>query len=325
MASIRDVAKKANVSPATVSRVLNRSGYVSENAKSKTIKAMIELDYTPNELARNLFHKKTKIIGVLVPDVAHPFFSQFVKYVEAELYEYGYKTMICDTTKEHNSEVEYLDMLNRHIVDGIITGVHSLSVEEYLKIKKPIVALDRYLGDSIPIVGVDHKKGGKLAAEKLISCGCKHVIQFQGFRAVKTPSHERHEEFARVMKENNILVHSYELEWNRFDSSYFQNVVHKIFQKYPGVDGMFGTDLLAIFCLKEALRHNKRVPEDIKIIAYDGTYVTELMNPSITAIVQPIQELAKECVSLVLKLADGKIYKNKRVILDVKLHEGQTT
>lgn len=325
MASIRDVAKRANVSPASVSRALNGSGYVSEEAKSKIIKAMIELDYTPNELARNLFHKKTKIIAVLVPDIAHPFFSEFVKHVEAELYEHGYKTMICDTVKEHNYEVEYLDMLKRHIVDGIITGVHSLSVEEYLKIEKPIVALDRYLGESIPVIGVDHKKGGALAAQKLISCGCKEVVQFQGSRAVKTPSHERHEEFEKIMQENNILVHSYELKWNIFDNLYFEKVVYEIFEKYPDVDGMFGADLLAISYLKEALKHNKRVPEDIKIIAYDGTYVTKLMNPSITAIVQPIDKLAKECVKLVLRLADGKLYKNKKVILDVQLHEGETT
>ena len=113
---------------------------------------MRELDYTPNELARNLFHKKTGIIAVLVPTVAHPFFAEFVEYVEAELYNCGYKTMLCNTVKEENAELEYLDMLNRHIVDGVITGVHSLDVEEYLKIHKPIVALDRYLGEDIPVV-----------------------------------------------------------------------------------------------------------------------------------------------------------------------------
>ena len=325
MASIRDVAKEANVGATTVSRVLNDTGYVSAKTKDKVNKAMDKLNYTPNELARNLFHTKTGIIAVLVPDVAHPFFSEFVKYMEIELYEAGFKTMLCNTIKVHNCELEYLDMLNRHIVDGIITAVHSLEIEEYLKINKPIVALDRYLGADIPVVGVNHKLGGEMAAKKLIESGCKCVVQFQGSLAVKSPAHDRHISFRRVMEENNIKTYSYELEWNRFDNSYFKKVVHQMFEIHPEIDGVFGTDLLAISYFKEAVKKNKKVPGDIKIVAYDGTYVTELMSPSITSIVQPIDQLAKECTQLITELIKGKKYKNKRIILDVELREGETT
>ena len=123
MASIRDVAKKANVGAATVSRVLNNSGYVSEETRQKIEDAMKELNYTPNELARQLFYKKTGIVAVLVPTVGHPFFSDFVDKTEKELYKKGYKTMVCNTIKEENAELDYLDMLNRHIVDGVIRGI----------------------------------------------------------------------------------------------------------------------------------------------------------------------------------------------------------
>lgn len=212
MASIRDVAKKANVGPTTVSRVLNNSGYVSDETRQKIEEAMRELDYTPNELARNLFHRKTGIIAVLVPTVAHPFFAEFVEYVEAELYNCGYKTMLCNTVKEENAELEYLDMLNRHIVDGVITGVHSLDVEEYLKIHKPIVSFDRYLGEDIPVVAVNHKRGGRLAAEELISSGCKSVLHFRGALEVESPYHDRHYEFERIMKKITwIHIH---MNWN---------------------------------------------------------------------------------------------------------------
>ena len=147
----------------TVSRVLNNSGYVSEETRQKIEDAMKELNYTPNELARQLFHKKTGIVAVLVPTVGHPFFSDFVDKIEEELYKKGYKTMVCNTIKEGNAELDYLDMLNRHIVDGVISGVHTLEEEEYRKIKKPIVALDRYLGEEIPVVTSNHTKGGQLA------------------------------------------------------------------------------------------------------------------------------------------------------------------
>ena len=103
MASIRDVAKKANVGPATVSRVLNNSGYVSEESRRRIEQAMMELDYTPNELARNLFRKKTGIVALLVPSISHPFFAAFVEKAEEALHSRGYKTMLCNTAKEENA------------------------------------------------------------------------------------------------------------------------------------------------------------------------------------------------------------------------------
>ncbi len=225
MASIKDVAQKAGVGVGTVSRVLNNSGYVSDETREKIEEAMKNLQYTPNELARNLYHKKSGIIAVLVPTVEIPFFAELVHNIEAELYNEGFKIMLCNTDKAHNAELEYLDMLNRHIVDGVITGVHSLDVEEYKKIKKPIVAFDRYLGEDIPVVTVDHKEGGRLAAEILLKNGCKKIVHFRGATAVESPYHERHFEFARIMKEQGVECFDYELAWNKFDLEYYKYAV----------------------------------------------------------------------------------------------------
>ena len=325
MAGIKDVAKRACVGVGTVSRMLNNSGYVAKETREKIEIAMRELNYTPNELARNLYHKRTGIIAVLVPKVSNPFFSEFVDYVEAELYEIGFKMMLCTTAKASNAELEYLDMLNRHIVDGVITGVHSLDVEEYSKIHKPIVALDRYLGDHIPVVAVDHKEGGRLAAEVLINNGCKKILHFRGSTAVESPYHERHYEFERVMEKNNIKTYSYELEWNRFDSEYFREAVEDVFSKEIDFDGVFAVDRLAIECMNETIRRHLKVPRDVKFVAYDGTFVTEMVEPKMTAIVQPIKGLAKESVRLLNDLLSGKKYRNKQVVLGVKLRKGNTT
>ena len=122
MASIRDVAQKAGVGVGTVSRVINGSGYVAEDTRKKIESAIRELEYTPNELARNLFKNRTGIIGVLVPDLDHPFFSAFARETEIALYKAGYKVMICNTIGSSNRELDYLNMLDRNMVDGIITG-----------------------------------------------------------------------------------------------------------------------------------------------------------------------------------------------------------
>lgn len=325
MVGIKDVAKRAGVGVGTVSRMLNNSGYVADETRKKIEIAMKELSYTPNELARNLYHKRTGIIAVLVPNVSNPFFTKFVDYAEAELYVAGYKMMLCNTVKESNAEMEYLDMLNRHIVDGVITGVHSLEVEEYKKIHKPIVALDRYLGDHIPVVAVDHKAGGRLAAEALIRSGCKKVLDFRGSTAVESPYHQRHVEFERIMNENHIETYSYELEWNRFDSEYYREAVADVFSKQIEFDGVFAVDPLAIECMNETIRRHRKVPRDVKFVAYDGTFITELVEPKMTAVVQPVEELAKESVRLLRELISGKEYKNKQVVLGVKLRKGNTT
>lgn len=325
MAGIRDVAKLAGVGVATVSRVLNKTGYVSDETKKKILSAMEELNYTPNELARQLYHKKSGIIAVLMPDVSHPFFAELVKNIETMLYENGYKTMLCDTFKEKNSEQEYLDMLERNIVDGIITGVHSLEIESYLKIKKPVVAFDRVLGERIPVVRVDHMMGGRMAAELLWESGCRNVLQFQGAKVVESPSHIRHLEFEKYMRERGAEVRSIELQWNRFDSSYFREVTEKALEEYPDIDGVFGADLLVAYYMKAALRQGKRVPQDLKIVAYDGTYITETVTPEITAIVQPIGQIARELVGMICDMADGKTVKDHKILLEVSVRKGKTT
>lgn len=325
MASIKDVAKEAGVGVGTVSRLLNDSGYVSEEARAKIKDAMEKLNYTPNELARNLYHKKTGIIAVLVPNISNPFFAEFVDYVEAELYNEGFKMMLCNTAKVHNAEKEYLDMLNRHIVDGVITGVHSLDVEEYKKIHKPIVAIDRYLGENIPVVTVNHKEGGRLAAEELIANGCRKILHFRGTEEIEAPYHERHYEFEKIMEMNHIETYTYELEWNRMDSTYYKKVVEDVFSKGIEFDGVFGVDRLAIECMNEAIRRHKKVPGDVKFVAYDGTFITEIVEPKLTAIVQPIEGLARESVKLIRKLIGGKSYKGKNVVLEAELRRGKTT
>ena len=163
MASIREVAQEAGVGVGTVSRALNGSGYVSPETRKKIEKAAKKLN-TPNELARNLYHNKTGIIGIIVPDLEHPFFSSLVKYIEMELYEQGYKTMICNTVGISRREQEYLDMLERNMADGIITASHGLEVSAYMKQAKPIVSIDRDLGPRIPLIGCDHGKGGRAHA-----------------------------------------------------------------------------------------------------------------------------------------------------------------
>lgn len=325
MATIQDVAEKAGVGVATVSRMLNGSGYVSAASRAKIQAAMRELNYTPNELARNLYHKRTGIIAVVVPTITHPFYAEFVNCAEMEIHRRDFKTMLCNASSGSEEELEYLDMLNRHIVDGVISGTHTMDTEAYHKIKKPIVSLDRYLGEDIPLVAVNHVKGGRLAAEALLKSGCKRVLHFRGETSVKGPYHDRHFEFSRVMRENGVEVYDYEMAWNRFDVEYYQQVVDDAFSSGLEFDGVFGVDQLAAICMNELLRRGLRIPEDVKLVGYDGTYISRMARIRMTTVVQPIDALARESVRLILDRMAGKQTKNERIMLDVSLRQGGTT
>lgn len=325
MVSIKDVARHAKVAPSTVSLVLNKTGYVSAETREKVERSMKELNYTPNELARNLYRNKTNIVGIIVPDASHPFFSTFIQYAEMCLYDHGYKTMVCSTINRKNGEEECIDMLKRQMMDGIIMGAHSLQLDIYENLNRPVVALDRYINDDIPIVRSDHKKVGELAAKRLLEAGCKKVVQGSGARIVSTPSHERHDAFRSYFESHGGTVYDMEMGWNHFDIAYNLEFAERIFREHPDADGIFAVDMLIVSCLQYARRHGIQVPEQMRMIACDGTFLTVGTERPVTAVVQPMEELACAAVENVIKLIDGSRMTKSETVFDVTLREGETT
>lgn len=325
MATIQDVAQKAQVGVATVSRVLNGSGYVKAETREKIQAAIRELNYTPNAMARNLYHRKTGNVALIVPEISHPYFAEFIDAAETALYGEGYQCMICNTKREQNYEAYYLDLLKQQRVDGIITGVHTLDIKQYQQIDRPIVALDRQLGSHIPCVAVNHEEGGRMAAEALIRSGCRKVLQVTGQSHVSTPSNRRHEVFERLMRESGAECINFLAKWNRFAYSDQREAALSIVEKYPDIDGFFGTDLIAATVIHAMRENGRRCPEDFSAVAYDGTYVSRLPYPDLTTIVQPIGELAATCVDLLMKQIRGEALSGTNIRLNVIYRQGKTT
>lgn len=324
MATIKDVAKQAGVGIATVSRMINGTGYVSENSRKRIEEAIRELNFIPNERARNFSKKKSGIVGVIIPDFQTPFYASFIRQVEIELYKYGYKTMVCNTVKISDREKEYIDMLDRNIVDGIITGALSVEDTVYQQIDKPIVSMDHDLGPRIPLIHSDHKKGGRLLAEYLVERGCKRVIQIGGLFRVNTPSNDRYTEFEKVMNQYHISVRTLEMEWNRMDYSYYVELMEKYEDELRGADGIFASDMGAIALYHFATDLGILVPEQLKIVGYDGIDFTKMVTPVITTICQNIPLIAKKCVDTIMKLIQGEEDIEYHQVVDVYLQEGGT-
>ena len=304
MTTIQDVARHAGVGAATVSRVLSGKGYVKQETKERVMQSIEALNYTPNEMARNLFHGKSGIIAVIIPELAHPFFSELVNAFEVSLCKVGYQTMVCNTFYEKNYELRYLEK----------------------SLQRPVIGLDRKLAETIPYVAADHEEGGRMAAQELIRSGCRNVVQFGEVEdSVITPSSQRHFVFRKVVEAHGITCSSYPKQPNYSAYNTYQESAARLFEEHPDVDGIFGTDLYAAACLQYALAHGIRVPQDVKIVAYDGTYMTRFLHPEMTTICQPIQQLADEAVRMITDMINGNEVKQKRVILPVSIRRGNTT
>ncbi len=330
MASITDVAKKAGVGIGTVSRVMSGKGYVSDKTKAKVLEAVRELNYVPNELARSLTQKRSNTIAVIVPNISNFFYSMMVNEIEQHLRVLGYKMLLGNSFGEKTNEKNYLDLLDQNLVDGIITASSLLKEERYANIDKPVVSLDSILSPKIPMVCSDHKDGGQKAARMLIQAGCRHVLQFRdsidaqikargkGARVTVEdfPYVLRHIEFERVIKEAGIQYD--EVPTNGAVGMVDQrHLAEETFSLYPDVDGIMATDIVALQYAHVALAHGKRIPEDLKVVAYDGTDLVKIFYPRLNAIVQPIPDLAQKAVDLLIRQINGENIEKKKHILPV--------
>lgn len=324
MASIREVARLAQVAPSTVSRALNGSGYVSEETKEKIREAVDELDYVPNQWIRNLYRQKTGIIGVLTPEIIHPYFSSLWSFLEIELHKYGYNMMLCNTSGKREIEREYLDTLERNLFDGMIIGAAFLPDKYYENIQKPILSLDRIIS-GVPLVTSDHVQGGEIAARKLVEKGCKNVLNLIDPEAKTVASSRSGERFIRIMRESGAEVVTEDFQW--VDAIHYSRSIRRareILNANPGLDGIMANDLCASAFMKVAAERGLSVPEDLKIIAYDGTYITDFNFRTVASIQQDVALIAKEAVGVLIKLINKQPMEMRDIYVPVHYKEGDT-
>ncbi|CAI6084320.1 HTH-type transcriptional regulator DegA [Paenibacillus sp. JJ-100] len=326
MATIHDVALKAGVSVTTVSRVLNNRGYISQKTRDKVYQTMNELNYRPNEIARSLLRKQSNLIGLIIPDVSHPFFGELASYIEYYAYKNGFKIMLCNSHMDPSKEREYVEMLKGNRVDGIIMGSHTLEVDEYVNLHSPIVTFDRQIGEDIPYISSDNYQGGVMAAELLLSKGRRHIAHICGNLGLNMLSNRRTTGFVDTLEAHGVKpIIIYETDLNVFDQQQYTELMDKLLTQYPQLDGLFVTsDLMAVHALKKTISSRYRVPEDIAIIGYDDSRAASYTVPGITTIRQPIEDMAKLAIDLIrCQIAEEQVKMEN--IFPVTLVERETT
>lgn len=316
IAKLTDVAELAGVSPTTVSRVINNKGYLSEKTKQKVQEAMKTLGYKPNNLARGLQGKSAQLIGLIFPNISNIFYSELIEYLEIELFKHGYKVIICNSQNDPAKEREYIEMLEANQVDGIISSSHNLGIDDYERVAAPIIAFDRNLAPNIPIISSDNFKGGKLAAKTLQKNGCQNIIMITGNDNTDSPTGLRALGFSFQIPEGKIFKVPNTLSTIRRE----MEIKSIIASNKP--DGIFvSDDLTAILTMKIAHQLELKIPDNLKIIGYDGTSFIENFFPQLTTIRQPIDEIASLIVDVLLKKIKGE-KASKDYILPISLLPG---
>ncbi|GIO22111.1 LacI family DNA-binding transcriptional regulator [Oceanobacillus sp. J11TS1] len=321
---IQDVAKVAGVSPTTVSRVLNDRGYISSKTKEKVFAAMEEINYVPNDLARSLYNKRSYLIGVIVPSTSHPFFGELVAHIEKICNEKGYKVLLCNSLHEADKEKKYWEMLHRNQVDGVIVVTYNRGLVDKQQ-QFPAVAIDHYLSENIPVVSSDNFQGGEIASKELLEAGCRKIIHINGDANLETPANNRQYAYEKVMQEAGRTPETYHVPDVAFLESNI-DIIKQLFRDHPDVDGIFASDdLLAIRTLQYAESLGYRVPDDLKIIGYDGTNLIRSLYPNLTTIIQPTYQIAAYAVNTLLQEIDGELLAVKEKTLPVSIWLGKTT
>ena len=321
MATIKDVAKKANVSVATVSRVINKKGYVNEETRALVENAIHQLNYIPNELARSLFNKHSKLIGVLVPHFDTQFYAELIEGIENSAMRLGYKIMLSNTQDNAKREKDYIHIYSQYNIDGIIVASNAHNVEQLIKSDLPIVTVDHILSENIPSITSNNILGGIIAAQKLISGGARYILELRGPSFLLTVS-ERSLGFRQVLVQNNIPYISYDTDL--LNPSI--DVIKQIIQDHPEIDAVFATsDFLAIHAQNILQKLGRKVPEDVQVVGFDNIVYTTLVSPTITTIAQPIRRMGELALESLVKLLNDEPLGDFHSVLDVKLVEREST
>lgn len=311
MINIKEVAKRAGVSQATVSRVINQTATVNAQKRIRVEQVIKETGFKPNQIARSLYKQSSRLIGFILPDITNPFFSELARAAEDRAFELGYKLILCNSDSKEDKQLEYINMLTGMNADGlIITSSSENTYKSLNNLRIPFVALDRLMDNEGSSIVVDNLRGGVMATEHLINSGCKNIIHMRG--PIKYSSAKaRYLGYEQAMKKHS-------LEAKYIDCEYSLKEQFNILDKYKDVDGIFAcNDLVATTIYNELISSGKKIPGDVQIVGFDNIHMTEIIG--ITTIAQPINKIGYMAVDMLLS---GE---KKKEVLEVELKKRRST
>lgn len=324
--SIDDIAKYAGVSKSTVSRILNDKGKFSEDTRDKVLQVVKKLNYSPSMVARSLRNRRTKAVGLLLPDIVNPFFPEIMKGVEDVASENGYVIVLCSSNEDSEKEFNYFHMFENRWIDGVIYSGVTGTREEAQSIRLiseqeiPVVLMDREIEDYFAsVVMIDNEKAAYDAATYCLELGHKRI----GFIAAPLKVRifeKRLEGYQKALQKYGIeFDESLVVEGDLTIKSGSKAAKQLVARRDPPTAIFASNDLMAIGAMKEIQGHGLKVPENISIIGFDDIRTASLVTPALTTIAQPKNEMGVEAMNLLIRMIEKKGASKSKVVLDTRL------
>ncbi|MGC8778772.1 MAG: LacI family DNA-binding transcriptional regulator [Candidatus Caldatribacteriaceae bacterium] len=315
--NLREIAERAGVSVATVSRFQRDREAVSLESRRKIEQVLEELGHAPGE--RKTRKKTQKTIAFVVPDVENPFFTSLVKNVELFLSRMGYFLMLCNTWGNVNLEAKYLRLLEKYPIDGVLLIPSGRKDEELAcvlqKFSIPLLTLDRRIeGVSLPLITCDNAEGVEMAAQHLLRMGRERIVFIAGRRELST-SIERLEGYKRALaKEGLEFQEKFIIEGDFSFQSGFE-AGKRVLAMREKVDAVLAAnDFMALGVMDCLKRAGVRIPADIGVVGYDDIWLSRVYEPPLTTVRQPVLEMCELAVNMLLRFVqDGKTIPFERV------------
>ena len=304
-ATIQDVAFKAGVSKTTVSHVINATRFVEPATRQKVLQAIEECGYRPSSVARSLTTKRTQTIGVIVSDITNTFFGEILRGIEEIVRAANYSFVVCNTDEILEREEQYIDILIRQRVDGIIAAATSDRWEALIKAKAlhvPIILLDRRYGeDDFPFVGVNNEIGASLGARHLIEAGYTRIGILSGFQRLST-MRDRLAGFLGIMHDRGLQVPEEWIVDSPLSIEAGYEAARKIISLSNRPQALFiNNNLLSLGTLLALHDLGLRCPEDIALIGFDDHPWAAVSDPPLTVVSQPVRRLGRDAAALLME------------------------
>jgi|LSQX01.2.fsa_nt_gb DNA-binding LacI/PurR family transcriptional regulator len=320
-ATIEDVAKMSGVGIATVSRVLNNSGYVSEKTRKKVMAAIKHFDYQPNLIAKSLVEQSTRLIGVVISDILNPFYSKLIHAIQAECNKHQYAIIFCNTDEDSSKESKYLDLLSNNRVNVVILVGGRGFGDEYnshlarAAKKTPIVLVNETVDiEGIYCVCCDKEQGAFKMTEHLIGLGHKDIVHIAGYPDFK-PTQERLSGFANAMKKHGMPLREDSVIYSNYHISGGYAAGCELLHREALPTAVFASnDLMAIGVMNALQENGITIPREVTVVGSDNILFGDFITPSLTTIDHDVELLGKHAVEMAVSLISGVIPNNPKMI-----------
>ena len=318
MSTIKQVAERANVSVATVSRVINNNTNVKEATRQAVEKAISELNYSPNLSGRILRRNETKNILVLLPTISNPFYSKAVAGIRHAADKLGYLIMICNTEGDESKENEFFNLLKYKQADGAIIISLEMAISQLEEIGRhyPVVQCFEHHSKGISFVSIDNKKAAADAVDYLISIGHREIALI-GCDTAYPSARQREEGYIKALKKAHITPDETLIIRGNYGFKSGYACAEKLMLRDKLPTAIFAiSDMQAIGAIKAMRDHDIRVPEEISVVGFDDISFAAMYNPGLTTVSQPAYMVGEEAVSILIDRIKGEDYTPKQILFE---------